>query len=128
MSTSILDLFKRSLQRPQHDDLFDKCHKAIPDDMSAQYVCKTNELDFLANNSIRLLLLTENQSGVHNTLFDSNTYLLNHQSTATLRFSAPQFGHHISSKLNNQMLTQMIFGSVPMVVSNRNAIKVHSMR
>jgi hypothetical protein len=127
MSTSILDLFKRSLQPQPRDDPFLK-HHSLVDDTSDRYVSKPDELDFLSNDSIRLLLLTENQSGVHNTLFDSNTYLLNHQSTATLKSSAHQIGHHASSKLNNQMLTRMIFGSVPMIVTNRNAIKVHSMR
>jgi hypothetical protein len=30
--------------------------------------------------------------------------------------------------LNNEMLTRMVFGSSPMVVSNRTAIKVHSLK
>jgi hypothetical protein len=94
---------------------------------SNQYVSKPNVLDFNTNSSIRLLLLTENMSGVHNTLFDSNMYMINHP--ATIKTPSVHVGQHASSnKLNNQMLIRMIFGSVPMVVTNRNAIKVHSMR
>ena len=33
-----------------------------------------------------------------------------------------------STKLNNEMITRMVFGSFPMLVSNRTAIKVHSLK
>jgi hypothetical protein len=32
------------------------------------------------------------------------------------------------TKLNNEMITRMVFGSFPMLVSNRTAIKVHSLK
>lgn len=48
--------------------------------------------------------------------------------TSTNAKSASSATSPISSKLNNEMLTRMVFGSFPMVVSNRTAIKVHSLK
>jgi hypothetical protein len=51
---------------------------------------------------------------------NSNASSANGSQTSTASTSA--------TKLNNEMITRMVFGSFPMLVSNRTAIKVHSLK
>lgn len=55
----------------------------------------------------------------NNNLNISNAKLLAGSSSSSL---------NKQENLNNEMLTRMVFGSSPMVVSNRTAIKVHSLK
>ncbi len=98
---------------------------------------------------IRFLIFVEDSDGIRYQIFDSekNTQITNlnnkqiklqnnNNSSPTQSFSSPTANSSttttttspISSKLNNEMLTRMVFGSFPMVVSNRTAIKVHSLK
>lgn len=74
---------------------------------------------------IRFLIFAEDSDGIRFNIFDSmpkSSKPITPKTNATLSTSP------ISSKLNNEMLTRMVFGSFPMVVSNRTAIKVHSLK
>ena len=99
--------------------------------------------------SIRLILFLESSEGNRSTIFDTAKYSSsnasvnelnrrtssgkpNLQSTPSIPLNAKK-NHKVnhgsnSVKSNNDILNKMVFGSYPMVVSNRNAIKVHSLR
>ena len=105
--------------------------------------------------SIRFILFYENSDATRSIIFDSAKYTSTNTSSASqtvqqtqrktqnasfnksqsIPLDAPQKKNTktaayspSSNKLNNDTLTKMVFGSFPMIVSNRNAIKVHSLR
>ena len=89
---------------------------------------------------VRFLLFAEDSAGCRSNIFDSSqTSLLSSNNCADtnksyknmdLPSSPPQSSsttttlHGQSPKLNNDTITRMVFGSLPMVVSNRTAFKV----
>ena len=94
--------------------------------------------------TIRFLIFIEDSEGARSNIFDSSRFVkkTNGNSSAfsgsNWQLSSSSSSQKLnqgktseSSKektLNNQMLTRMVFGSFPMVVTNRTAIKVHSLK
>jgi hypothetical protein len=92
---------------------------------------------------IRFLLFVEDSSGSRSNIFDS-AKVNESQSSKTCNDSpsspsqppltslntsgGQQQQQHQSPKLSNEMITRMVFGSFPMIVSNRTAIKVHNLK
>ena len=95
---------------------------------------------------IRFLIFVEDAEGVRYNIFDSgkssqlksttsgksngqmNSPISSYNNSNQASSASNASTSPISSKLNNEMLTRMVFGSFPMVVSNRTAIKVHSLK
>lgn len=97
---------------------------------------------------IRFLVFVENSNGSRSTIFDSDKFeqteakSVNKQAS-TSKYKAASCDNNpcdclsckLSEKTNNkskmlyeEMLTRMVFGSSPMLVSNRTAIKIHSLK
>lgn len=90
-------------------NIFDSAKSSITSSKSSQQINITNG----NSNAPNLVMNSSTPSAIKSTTIVS----------ASSSSTSP-----ISSKLNNEMLTRMVFGSFPMVVSNRTAIKVHSLK
>ena len=88
---------------------------------------------------LRFLIFVEDSTGCRSNIFDSSSDACQNanpnNSNSNINTNAntnsnskAKFKEASSSKLNNEMITRMVFGSFPMVVSNRSAIKVHNLK
>ncbi len=77
--------------------------------------------------TIRFLVFIEAPNGTRSNIFDSQKYSSD-PTTSTSPLTTPLTRNNKSKVLYGEMLSRMIFGSSPMVVSNRDTIKVHSLR
>ena len=88
---------------------------------------------------LRFLIFVEDSTGCRSNIFDSSSDACQsanpnnsnsniNANSNTNSSSKAKLKEASSSKLNNEMITRMVFGSFPMVVSNRSAIKVHNLK
>lgn len=93
----------------------------------SQIATKNNNNQFHHNGSNHSSMKTTNGSlPISSPAFNKNNNL--NISNAKLLAGSSSSSLNKQENLNNEMLTRMVFGSSPMVVSNRTAIKVHSLK
>jgi len=101
-----------------------------------------HEFDAFDDKRIRFLMFVENHEGSRYVLFDSKARATRRPfptSASSSSISPTVSSPHASTtpkylnqsekaKLDTNMLIKMVFGSMPMVVTNRNSMKVHSFK
>ncbi len=108
-----------------------------------------NRNELFNNNSIRFIIFNEDSTGTRSVLFDNINFnykktptspnstspptspsLLNSIPTSPKHPLSPSSSTNLAliNRLNNSKFKPMVYGTMPMIVSNPNSIKVHSMR
>ena len=114
------------------------------DELSCRLNSVKQQHSTMPDLTIRFLIFIEDSEGARSNIFDSSRFVKKtNKNSSAFSGSNWQLSSSSSSQklnqgkasenskektLNNQMLTRMVFGSFPMVVTNRTAIKVHSLK
>lgn len=107
-------------------NIFDSAKYQPRSPSAGQFHPKNNNYHHNGSHNSSSLKSTNSSLPISSPAFNKNNNL--NISNAKLLAGSSNSSLNKQDNLNNEMLTRMVFGSSPMVVSNRTAIKVHSLK